>query len=284
MRLVAGLAAAAVLIASGVASAQQRPLLTQDPETVGGGEVLIEAGIESARRQTYPASGLEGNLLRAPIFGISVGLSSIAELQFDGGLYNRLVISDRQPAPLSPLLTFPFDQRVTQDVEDFSLGTKIRLVSEKDRRPSFGLLMTTRLPNAKNGTGLGRDTIEFYTSLLAAKTVQSIRVVANVGFGILPDPVDGNRQNDVLTFGTSVARALTARTELVAELNGRVSTRDRPFPGTESRGLLNFGARHTRGPIRFDGSFFLGTTSIDPTIGGSIGFTYVFRAFSVPAP
>lgn len=285
MRIIrAGLAAAALLIGAGAATAQQRPLLTQDPETVGPGQVLIEAGIEGARSQTYPASGLEGDLLRAPIFGISVGISSIAEFQFDGGLYDRLVISDRRPAPLSPLLTFPFDDRVTEDVEDFSLGTKIRLLSEKPRRPSIGVVLTTRLPNARNGTGLGRDTIEFYTSLLAAKTVESIRVVANVGVGILPDPVQGDRQNDVLTAGVSVARALTNRTELVGELNGRLSTRERPFPGTESRGLLNLGARHTRGPIRFDGSVFVGLTSIDPTVGASVGFTYVFQAFSIPAP
>ena len=43
----------------------------------------------------------------------------------------------------------------------------------------------------------------------SAKTVQSVRVVGNVGFGILGDPTEGDRQNDVLTYGLSFARAVT---------------------------------------------------------------------------
>ena len=67
------------------ARAQQRPLVTQDPEPVGAGRVLIEGGLDVAHNQEYPVSGLKGNLLALPTFGISVGLSSIAELEIDGG-------------------------------------------------------------------------------------------------------------------------------------------------------------------------------------------------------
>lgn len=276
-----GIAFASLLIFCPVVSAQQRPLLTQDPETIGAGQILLEGGIERAYGQTYPASGLEGTLLRLPTLGISLGVGAIAEVQFDGGIYDHLNISQRRPAPLSPLLTFPATDTTTADVEDFFIGTKIRLAPEKGRRPAFGIVFTTRLPNARNGTGLGRDTMEFFTSVLAAKTVQSVRIVANGGFGILPDAVEGNRQNDVVTLGTSVARALTEHAEVVAEVNGRISTRDEPFAGTESRGLLNFGARYTRGPVRFDGAVYFGITSVDPTVGVNVGFTYVFKAFDV---
>ena len=73
-------------------------------------------------------------------------------------------------------------------------------------------------------------------SLLGAKTVQSVRIVGNLGFGILADPTQGDRQNDVLTYGVSLARAVTQQAEIVGELNGRVSTRSGgAFPGTESR-------------------------------------------------
>jgi hypothetical protein len=113
--------------------------------------------------------------------------------------------------------------------------------------------------------------------------VQSVRIVGNIGFGILSDPTVGDRQNDVLTYGASFARALNDRAELVGELSGRLSTRSGdPFPGTESRGLLNLGGRYTRGSVRLDGGMFLGLTSVDPTIGFSAGFTYVFTAFSIP--
>ena len=113
--------------------------------------------------------------------------------------------------------------------------------------------------------------------------MESIRVVGNLGFGILGDPTNGNRQNDVLTYGLSLARALTQQTEVVGELNGRVSTRKGdPFPGTETRGNLRVGGRYTRGPIRLDAAAFVGLTSIDPTVGFTAGFTYVFNAFAVP--
>src|SRR4029079_15193230 len=126
-----------------------------------------------------------------------------------------------------------------------------------------------------NESGLGTDTFDFVASLLAAKTVQSIRVVGNIGAGILADPIVGDRQNDVLEYGVSIARAVTQQGEFVGEINGRVSTRSGdPFPGTESRGLLKFGGRYTRGSVRWDAGLFFGLTSIDPTIGFTAGFTY----------
>ena len=77
------------------AAAQQRPLVTEDPETIGAGRVLLETGLDYGRGVEYPVSGLTGQLLRVPLIGVSVGISSIAELQFDGGLYNRLAITER---------------------------------------------------------------------------------------------------------------------------------------------------------------------------------------------
>ena len=38
-------------------------------------------------------SGLKGNLWRMPTLGVSFGISSIAELQIDGGLYDQLTIN-----------------------------------------------------------------------------------------------------------------------------------------------------------------------------------------------
>jgi hypothetical protein len=275
------LAALAGLALCRPASAQQRPLVTEDPEPIGSGRLLIEGGIDAAHDQQYPVSGLQGNLWRIPTIGVSIGISSIAELQLDGGFFNRLSIHSRKPAPLSNLLTVTGS--TTHDVEDIVVGTKIRLWPEAARHPAIGIRFATRLPNAQNESGLGLDTTDFFASLLAAKTVQSIRVVGNIGVGILGDPTQGDRQNDVLTYGVSFARALTDRAELVGELNGRVSTRSGPaFPGTESRGLLNLGGRYTRGSIRFDAAAFVGLTTVDPTIGFTTGFTYVFNAFQIP--
>jgi hypothetical protein len=274
--------ACAVAGLSRQALAQQRPLVTEDPEPVGAGRVLLEGGLDVLHDQQYPVSGLRGHMVRVPTIGISVGISSIAELQIDGGLYDRLDISARNPAaPLASELTVTGTS--THHVSDVVVATKIRMLSETAARPAIGIRFATKLPNASNESGLGLDTTDFYATLLGAKTVQSIRVVGNFGVGILGDPTQGHRQNDVVAYGLSFARAMTQAAELVGELNGRISVRSGDaFPGTESRGVLELGARYTRGTIRVDAAIYFGLTTVDPTIGFTTGFTYVFNAFTLP--
>src|SRR5476649_729884 len=76
--------------------AQQRPLDTQDPETIVAGRVLFEAGISEAHNQFYTLSGLKGDLWQLPILGLDFGISSIADIQITAGPYDSLSISSRQ--------------------------------------------------------------------------------------------------------------------------------------------------------------------------------------------
>jgi hypothetical protein len=264
------------------AAAQQRPLVTEDPETIGAGNVLLEGGFDIQREVFYPVSGLEGNLLRVPVIGLSFGLSSIAELQIDGGLYNHLTVTERVPAPLSSHLTFTGD--TTSDIEDFVVATKIRLLSEKPARPAFGLRFATKLPNASNENGIGLDTTDFYAMLLIGKTVESVRIVGNAGLGILGDPTRGDRQGDVLTYGFSVARAVRQGTEIVGDINGRYSPRDKEDqpPGSDNRAAMRLGARFTHATVRLDTGIVLGITTRDPAFGFTAGVTWVFRGFTIP--
>ena len=278
-RLVGGLLG--FCLAAVAAQAQQRPLLTEDPEPVGDGLVLLEAGVDRTWSHIYPVSGLKGHQLRFPRLGLSFGMGSQAEIQLDAVSLSHLVISERFPAPLAHMVEVPGD--TTRGWDDAVIGAKVKLMSEGARRPAVGLRFATRLPNASNETGLGLDTMDFFQSLLVGKTVQSIRLVGNVGVGILSDPTRGDRQNDVLTYGISLARAITTASEIVGELHGRVSTRrGTPPPGTESRGRMTFGLRYTRAAVRFDAGLFTGLTSLDPKIGLTTGVTWVFRSPLAP--
>lgn len=273
----------AAALAAAPASAQQRPLVTEDPEVIGAGLVLLEGGVEVSRDILYPASGLQGNLLRLPTLGVSLGISSIAELQIDGGIYQRLAITHTGvgAAPLAHLLDVTGSN--TSDVEDIVLATKIKILSETASRPAFGVRFATRLPNASNESGLGLDTTDFHAQALIGKTVRSVRVVGNVGLGILGDPTRGDNQNDVLLYGVSVARAVREGIEVVGELNGRAATRSGTAPaGTESRSTLRIGGRITRGTVRLDAGVLLGLTSKDPGFGITAGATWVFKGFTVP--
>ena len=270
-----------IVLFAAAAFAQQRPLVTQDPETIGAGRVLIEGGIEYDRDANYPVSGLKGNLFKVPILGVSVGLSSIAELQIDHASHDHLSITSRRAAPLSGLVTAT--GTTTGDFDDLIVATKVRVLSEGARRPAFGLRFATKLPNEGNESGLGLDTTDFFATMLAGKTTESVRIVGNVGIGILGDPTSGNRQNDVIMYGLSFARAVTTAAEVVGEINGRANTRAAgPLPGTESRSVIRVGMRYTKGGWRGDGAVLLGGTNNDPSVGFTAGFTYVFSAFSIP--
>ena len=273
--------ALALLVCSVPAFAQQRPLQTEDPETIGAGRILIEAGIDYKRDVYFPVSGLRGNLFTVPPFGLSIGVSSIAEIQIDAGLYQKLYITEQVPnAPFSNLLDL--DAGSTADVEDINIGAKVRVLSENARRPAIGVRFSTRLPNASNEHGLGKDMQDFSSSVVVGKTVQSIRVVGNVGMLILGNPTRPAAQDDLLTYSLSVARAITQKGEVVGEFVGRANFANIVTPGAEDRGVLRFGTRYTISGIRFDAGILLGLTPRDPEIGVTGGFTWVFDAFKVP--
>ena len=273
--LVLGLAAAQPALA------QQRPLKTEDPETVGSGRALIEAGLDYNRDVFLPVSGLRGNHLTMPAFGLSLGVSSIAEIQIDWGIYQQLSITDQVAgAPLAPMLLLDGDS--TDDFGDIHIGAKVRLVSETAHRPAIGSWFSTRLPNAGNESGLGKDVQDFSSALTIGKTVQSVRVVANIGVLMIGRPTEAVAQDDLLIYGLSVARAVSANAELVGEFVGRANFANIVTPGAEDRGLLRFGARYTKSGVRLDGGILLGLTSYDPSIGFTGGLTWAFNAFKVP--
>jgi hypothetical protein len=254
------------------ALAQQRPLTTEDPETIGAGNFLVEGGIETGQDARYALSGLRGDRLSMPL-GVSFGLGSIAELQIDSG-YMWFGIDSRSDAPLA--FRVPADATRTHDFVDAVIATKIRLVSEGNRRPAFGVRFATRLPNASNESGLGLDTIDFSFGLLGAKTVGSVRIVANAGVAILSNPLVGTIQDDAFVGGVSIARAMTNALEVVGEVGGqKVLFADVPPIGAEPLGEVRAAVRYTHGRTRVDAGLLFGFTERSPDFGVMAGVTIV---------
>jgi len=271
----------ALMACPGLAAAQQRPLDTQDPESIGAGNVSVAAGLTYANDVSYPLSGLEGNLWQVAVVHLQVGVSSIAEFEITGGPYDQLSIASRTSAPLASAVTTTGP--TTHAVDDVVVGTKIRLISETADRPSVGFRFSVRLPNAKHESGLGQDTTDFAASLLGAKTVSRLRVVGNAGVMIMSEPLDAEKQNDVLTYGLALILRAGETTDLVAEANGRASARPGIAPiGTESRGVARAGFRHRIGGLQLDAAALFGLTRLDPATGVTFGFSYTFKAFAVP--
>ncbi|MBP7778964.1 MAG: hypothetical protein KA371_17745 [Acidobacteria bacterium] len=268
-------------LAAGRANAQQRPLVTEDPQTIGAGQILFETGVDWMRGITFPISGLRGDVVSGPTIGVSVGVGPIAEIQIDGSPYRQLRITERREAPLSSHLNF--SGATTSAVDDFVIATKLRLLGEARGRPAIGLRFATRLPNASNESGLGHDTTDFFASFLLGKTVARVRWVANAGLAIVGDPIVAARQEDLLTFGLSLTARLGRGFDLVSEYNGRMNlAASSPVAGTENRGVARAGARFSRGRVRLDAAALIGATSTDLDFGATTGLTWVFRAFTMP--
>ena len=99
----------ACVLLAGTAHAQQRPLVTEDPETIGAGRVLLEGGFSLDSEQSNFVNGLKGDIARLATFGASIGIGAAAEVQIDGGLLSaphrdraastRSARNDHAPSP-----------------------------------------------------------------------------------------------------------------------------------------------------------------------------------------
>lgn len=264
------------LLAPAPGGAQQRPLRVQDPVPIATGHVLVEAGVEWLAGRSFPLSGLAGDLARLPAVGFSFGFGR-AEFQLDGG-FQVMRIDHRDPAaPFADELEVDGD--VTSDIVDPVVATKILLRHEGHFEPAVGLRVATKIPSAANEKGLGTDAMDFSAALLAGKRLAGTRVAANFGMGVLSVPEDGDRQNDVLVWGISVAGRVGGRLEVVAEALGREDLKGDTAAGTEDLGQARLGVRWDAGPARVDAAVIAGLEDPEAEWGLTLGATVEIPAF-----
>src|SRR6185312_10294102 len=91
-----------ILLMSGVisASAQQRPLITEDVDIIPPGTIRIEAGIDFMQGAKYTVSGIRGDLTRGGVIGISFGMGPNVEFQIEGFAQNYVSINSRGPSAI----------------------------------------------------------------------------------------------------------------------------------------------------------------------------------------
>lgn len=256
-----------------LAVGQQRPLRTDDAEILKTGVVRLETGIEFLQRKRYSLSGLEGDLMRLGVSAIHVGVGEYAEFQISGVFQDVLAVSQRT----EPVIPPDFTGNTTNDFGDLILGTKLKLVSEKGRRPAVAFKFAVELPNAKHDSGLGTNETEFYASLLFKKHLGRPQILANVGFAVLGSPVLQGRQADPLTYGVGAVVPLSKGIHFVAEINGRQGPSGRV--GNENSSQARAGIQFRTGGLRWDVGGIAGLMDYDPKSGVVVGVTYEFQGF-----
>src|SRR5262245_54191407 len=222
---IAAILSAIAIINVAPASAQQRPLVTEDVEVVKPGSVRFELGFDFLQDKDFPLSGLNGDLTRVGVLGLRFGLASNVEVEAGGVLQNYLSINRQYQASSVPL-QIAATANSTNDIGDFHLATKIKLHGEGRRAPGFGFRFGVELPNTNQAKGIGVNQTNFFADTIAGKHFGRLHIFSNLGIGILPAPVSTFSQNDVLLYGLAATYRFNDRFTLVSEANGRHSTRN----------------------------------------------------------
>lgn len=251
---------------------QARPLLTEDIQIIRPGTVRLQVGAAFQQDQDFALSGLNGDLTRIGDFGVRIGVSPNVEVQIDGTFQQFLSIDGPFRGSLVPL-DLGSKNTDTQDVGDFTIATKIKIAEERKRLPGLGVRFGFEMPNTNQTRGIGTNTTNVFADVLVAKTIGPVRLMTNLGIGVLQSPNEKFSQNDVLRYGVAFRYPVTDRVRIVGEIFGRHSTR-RPPVGTEDRSEARLGVQVDAAGLRWDAAGAFGLTRWSPRTGLVFGVTY----------
>jgi hypothetical protein len=268
---IAGIAFAIICGSTRVA-AQDRPLQTADAEIVAPGDVRLQGGIDFLHNQSFALSGLTGDLTNVGTIGVRIGVARIVEIQVQGIAQQFLSINSRGPSAIPLSLT---GTNSTHDVGDFSLSTKIRLMGQEGSRPSLGFRFGYQMPNSNQAKGIGTNTTNIFADFIAERKFGKLKAFGNVGLEILQSPNALFSQNDELHYGAALSYEATKRVHVVAEVNGRYSSRTitTALLGTESHGQGRFGVQIEAGGFTWDFAGIAGVNKADARGGFTFGVT-----------
>jgi hypothetical protein len=266
------------------ASAQQRPLITEDVDIIPPGTLRIEGGLDFMQGVKFPVSGINGDLTRVGVIGVNIGMGPNVEFQIEGVAQNVLSINSRGPSAI-PLSLTP-GANSANDTGDFTLWAKFKLRNETGRAPSLGFRFGVALPNSSQGTGIGLNQTNAYGQILVGKKFGPegrFNTFGNLGVAILTAPTQLFSQNDVVTYGVAGIFRINKQFSLAGEVNGRANTRPGSGPlGTESQSEARLGMQIRASGLRFDFAGIKGLTNLSPNSGFTVGVTYDTPAVFAP--
>ena len=269
--------------AASAASAQQRPLITDDVDITPQGSIELGVGVDFLQNAKFPLSGLKGDLTRVGDIRVRTGFASNVELQVEGTLQNFLAINSQSPSAIPLNVT----GNSTSDFDDFTVSAKVKLLNETELLPAVGLKFGFQMPNTDQARGIGTNQINIFSKLLLQKKFGKrqgrdplANIYGNIGLGIMNAPLANFTQNDVLLYGLAGVFRLSNRVNIVSEVNGHISTRSGDAPlGTESIGQFRIGGQIKASGLRFDTAALFGLTKNSPRTGVVFGVTYQSPTF-----
>lgn len=274
------------MLASLVASAQQRPLITDDIDITRPGSLEIGAGVDFFQRARFPLSGIEGELTRVGDIRIRTGFSPNVELQIEGTMQNYVAINSFGPSGIPLTVT----GNSTNDFDDLTISAKVKVRGETRNLPALGMKFGFQMPNTDQARGIGTNQINIFSKIILQKKFGALargtprfNLYGNIGLGIMTAPLERFTQNDVILYGLAGIYRLNDNVNIAGEVNGRVNTRGTAPLGTESIGQFRLGTQVRASGLRFDAAAAIGLTRYSPRSGFIFGVTYQTPNIFTPA-
>jgi hypothetical protein len=273
----------ALALAAGVAHAQDQPLLTPDAETVPTGVIRTGVGFDFLQGDTFPLSGLSGDLTSLGDLDLRLGVGQIVEVELQGAIQQYLTIQNQTTSFVT--LQLP-NSNSTNDTGDYSLWTKIHIAGEHGRRPAFAFRFGFLLPNTNQARGIGTNTTNVYAEGIVEKHFRQLDTFGDLGIAILQSPLALFSQNDELLYGVAFRYPLQRRIIVLGEVSGRYSSRgiSQGLIGTNSTSQARVGVQLKAGGFRWDLAGIAGLTKYDPSSGFTFGVSRDFVIFRLNQP
>jgi hypothetical protein len=248
------------VFAAGRASADTRPLLTEEATTGPAGQIVIETGIDFIQDEPnyltgQPRDRWDGPLLRAvfsPADNVEMDLEWVTRVSTP----NDPVYGD------------------VSDSGDVTLRAKVRLVGGEGARSTLGARFTVTLAETSFGNGLGPNTLRAQAQMLFTQRLGPARVHANAGFLLFDEVLRPHEQRDFFSYGLALG-VPAGRAEVLAEVAGRAG---KGMPGAEARSEARAGLRYALGRVILDAAVRRGLADADGTWGFTAGLSWLVRS------
>jgi hypothetical protein len=257
--LVALVPVALVVLSGGVATAQTRPLQTEEATTAPRGTLVLEIGADAIRDEPNFITGRRRDRWAGPILRLVHSPSDNVEIDLE---WTARVGQRNDP-----------DFGSVSDWGDVALRAKVRFVDGGRGHPTIGARFGVLLPETSFGNGLGPNALRMSAQILVSQAIGRVTLHGNAGLALHDEVFRPHEQRDFLAYGLAVV-SVRPGLAAVAEWAGLAG---KGMPGADAHGELRGGFRLGRGRLRADAAVRRGLLAADGRWGVTIGLTRRFR-------
>lgn len=252
--------AAAFAVSVTDASAQTRPLATEEAHTAAAGTLVLEIGASALRDEPNFLTGAARDRWEGP--ELRLVYSPAANVELDADWTARVGARDDP------------DFGSVSDFGDITLRAKVKVAGSADGGGAMGLRFGVTLPQTSFGNGLGPNALRMSAQVLVSTAIGAATLHLNGGVAIHDEPLRAHEQRDLFAFGIAMVQPFGPVT-LAGEVAGLAG---QGSPGADARSEARGGIRVGRGVVRADVALRRGLTRAAGKWGITAGLTWTLSS------